>query len=442
MKRRIAVLFLTLLLLPSCNSTPVQVPPTTPVTLQIWANKSYVGGYAAVAEQFNSQFADKGIQIVFQHYNASEMAENLKLETNLMSGSGDIDLYFSYTTQALAKRIASGCALELTDLCARDGWSLPEMFSPQITKLYHDGKPYSVPATVGKMGIILNKDMFDAAGIPIPQEWTFEQFREIAAQLTHQEGENKVYGVYWNTNINLSEGLLHLTLPTLGGDPLYRNGGTESNFDNPTIYRALELLYNTMNLDGSAPNHEESVTKKLTMERMFFGQRCAMTVGAWLYNEAIDPQGYPHEFVTAFAPWPVVEEGSRHYTQGSLGYNLSINPKSAHIDQAWEFIKWYTTEGVKLNLSEGLTPSYTGIPAQEVAEELLKHSDGLVDGESVVRLFLNPDNNLSIPVISTRIDEVTACFDVGVEAALTQRKPLEQALLEAKAQADAILAAP
>lgn len=403
------------------------------VTLNVWVHQG-ITGLPLLLETFEKDFEGRGITVKFHEYDASNSMDNLQLDTNLIAGA-NVDVYFTHTTQNLSKRIGGGCALDLTALCARDNWDMEERFTSRVRSFYHDGRPFSIPTSVGKMGIILNKDLFDAAGIEIPQSWTFEEFREIAKQLTKPD----TYGVYWNTNNNISEALLHMVLSTLGGDPLYKSGGKKTNFDDPVIVEALRLIVNTMYADGSAPTHEDSYSKNLTMKELFLSGQCAMTVGSWLFSEVINDHQYEKDFVTAFAPWPVVEKGRQNYTQGSLGLHLSINPKSPHIDEAWEFVKWYAEKGSGVLISEGYVPSATTYDASFVEEELLKNAGGKIDKESAAALFLNPDENLSIPLISDKIIEITRIFDVAVEDVLIGREEPRAALVRAKAEADGLL---
>lgn len=438
MKKLLAFSLSVILLACGCANISQEPIAEDMVTLTVWINAGLINT-ELIQDDFNREFEEQGIRVDFHEYDAGNAMRNLQLETNLMAGGG-IDVYLTYTTQALSKRVYSGCALDLSELCRRDGIDPVEIYSPLVTRIFYDGRPYSMPSSVGKMGMILNKDLFDEAGIDVPTEWTFDEFREIAGKLTKTDAYGTTYGVYWNTNNNLSEALLHLVLPTLGGDPLYRQGGRAGNLNDPVIAAALELIYNTMHVDRSAPTYEDSYVQHATMEDLFFNQRCAMTVGAWMFGSVLDTQAYPHDFVTAFAPWPVVDEGKRYYVQGSYGANLSINPKSAHIDEAWEFIKWFVTKGCRPYISEGYIPAYNGFSQDLIAEQLLKNTRGLVDEESVVSLFLNPDNNMSVPSISKKIPETTEIFEAAVEKVLLGRMPVQDALDEANRQADLLLA--
>lgn len=403
------------------------------IQLHLWGNQS-LNEFSVIIQNFEKEHPD--MKIVYHQYRSSDVSENLKLETNLLAGGSNVDVYFTYTTQTLSKRIKGKMAMDLWALCQRDGFDMEKNFTDNVTKFYYQGHPYAVPTTVGKMGIILNKDMFDAAGISVPRDWDFEEFRDICRRLTYGEGSEKVYGIFWNTRANTSESLLHLVLPTLGGDPLYKDGGLESNMDDPVICQALELLDATMNVDQSAPDYRESEIRKLSMEEMFFNGRCAMTVGAWLFESAIDSESYPHDFVTAFAPWPVIDKGLRNYTQGSFGGHLSINPNSQNVEAAWTFIKWYATKGCFENIACGYTPCFDGFLSTEVEAKLLSRADGLIDRGSALRVLLNPDTNLSIPVVENKIDIITEIFDSAVEDTLTGKMSAAEALARAKMRAD------
>ena len=64
----------------------------------------------------------------------------------------------------------------------------------------------------------------------------------------------------------------------------------------------------------------------------------------------------------------------------------------------------------------------------------------MLDRESAKRVLLNPDMNLSIPVIEKKIDVVTEIFDAAVESVLTGKADAATALTSARVQADGELA--
>ena len=124
-----------------------------------------------------------------------------------------------------------------------------------------------------RYGIVINKDMFDAAGIEVPTEWTYDEFREIAKKLTHGEGQDKVYGMFWNSQQDLTYLFSYLVAQTNGGDPMYLSE-TETAFLDTVVVKSVELINNMMNVDQTSPTHTDSMTQKLSQEGMFLTERC------------------------------------------------------------------------------------------------------------------------------------------------------------------------
>ena len=406
------------------------------VTLRFWGGVPPEVGPQASVDLFNEQYADKGIRVEYERF-VNDDTGNLKLETNLLSGDG-VDLYMTYTTDILAKRAEGNMALDLSELIERDGFDLTQYGGSLMESYYINGKPYCVPTKLDQYGIVLNKDMFDAAGIPIPTEWTFDEFREVAKKLTHGEGQDKVYGMFWNSQQDLTYILSYLVAQTNGGDPMYLSE-TESAFTDPVVLAAVELIYNMMNVDGSSPTHADSVTQKLSQEGVFLAGKSAMTIGPWMVRSIKDLDNYPHDFVTAFAPYPVYAEGQRNFTQGGYGDMLCINPKSEHIEEAWEFIKWYATEGMLPVVEGGRVPCFNTYDPAEVTAAFLKGGEELLDSETTMTVLINPADNYAAPSITNHSAEIKRVFTEEMETILLGDETPAEGMAKAKERADAIL---
>ena len=393
------------------------------VTLRFWGGVPPEAGPQASVDLFNEQYADKGIRVEYERF-VNDDTGNLKLETNLLSGDG-VDLYMTYTTDILAKRAEGNMALDLSELIERDGFDLTQYGGSLMESYYINGKPYCVPTKLDQYGIVLNKDMFDAAGIPIPTEWTFDEFREVAKKLTHGEG-------------HLTYILSYLVAQTNGGDPMYLSE-TESAFTDPVVLAAVELIYNMMNVDGSSPTHADSVTQKLSQEGVFLAGKSAMTIGPWMVRSIKDLDNYPHDFVTAFAPYPVYAEGQRNFTQGGYGDMLCINPKSEHIEEAWEFIKWYATEGMLPVVEGGRVPCFNTYDPAEVTAAFLKGGEDLLDSETTMTVLINPADNYAAPSITNHSAEIKRVFTEEMETILLGDETPAEGMAKAKERADAIL---
>lgn len=402
----------------------------------MWGGVPAEAGPQKVCDNFNELYKDKGIQVEYERF-VNDDTGNLKLETNLLSGTG-VDLYMTYTTDVLVKRASGNMALDLSQLMERDGFELTNYFGSMAEAYYVDGKPYSIPTKLDKYGIVINKDMFDAAGIPVPTEWTFEEFREIAKTLTHGEGQDKVYGMFWNSQQDLTYLFQYLVAQTNGGDPMYLSE-TESSFQDPVVLKTVELLNNMMNVDMTSPTHTDSMTQKLSQEGMFLTGKSAMTVGPWIVRSIKDTATYPHDFTTAFAPYPVVEEGKRNYTQGGYGDHLCINPKSEHVEEAWEFAKWYATEGMLPVVEGGRVPASNTYDAEEVTKAFLSGAEDHMDSESTMAVLIAPADNYAVPSITNHAAEVKKVAVEELEKIFIGQQTVEEGMAAAKERADEIL---
>ncbi|MEY8355797.1 sugar ABC transporter substrate-binding protein [Lachnospiraceae bacterium 54-53] len=406
------------------------------VTLRMWGGVPAEAGPQEVCDNFNQLYKDKGIQVEYERF-VNDDTGNLKLETNLLSGDG-VDLYMTYSSDVLTKRAEGNMALDLTELMERDGFQLTEYFGTMAEAFYIGGKPYSIPTKLDQYGIVLNKDMFEEAGIEIPEEWTFDEFRETAKKLSHGEGQDKVYGMFWNSQQDLTYPFTYLVAQTNGGDPMYKSE-TETSFDDPVVLKSVELINNMMNVDKTSPTHTDSVTQKLSQEGMFLTGKCAMTIGPWIVRSVKDQASYPHDFETAFAPYPVVEEGKRNYTQGGYGDHLCINPKSRNVDAAWEFAKWYATEGMLPVVSGGRVPASNTYDSAEVTEAFIKGAEEYLDLETTQKILITPSENYAVPSITNHIAEVRKIAVEELEGIFIGKQTVEEGMAKAKARADEIL---
>lgn len=409
-------------------------PSGKTVTLRVWGGVPPESGPQKSIDQFNAAFKDKGIQAEYERF-VNDTTGNLKLETSLLSGD-DVDVYVTYGATPLAKSASGNMTLDLSDLIKRDNFDIESIFGSVAKAYYVNGKPYSIPTNLAQYGIVINKDMFDAAGIPIPTDWTFDEFREIAKKLTKGEGQNKVYGMFWNSQQELMYPFDALSVQTLGGDPLYKAGGKEANITDPVNVKSVELINNMMNVDHSSPTHTDSVTQKLSQEGMFLTGKTAMTVGPWMIRSIKDTKQYPHDFVTAFAPYPVADKGQRKYTQGGYGDLVCINPKSRNIDAAWEYVKWYATKGMLPMAEGGRVPAANTYQPDDVTGAFLSGAEKLIDAGSTKKILITPVDNYAVPSITTKLPEISKILQEELENIYIGKETVQAGMENAQKRAN------
>lgn len=407
--------------------------------LQIWGAVPEDAGPDEVIKDFNEEYESKGIQAKYNYY-VNNDAGNKKMESALLAG-GSVDIYFSYDTSRLEKRIVSDMALDLTEYIKRDRIDMGAYFGNYVYSYYVDSKPYSIPTKLDQYGITINKDMFDEAGIKVPTEWDYEEFREIAKRLTKGTGTNKRYGMFFCTQQDINYAITFIAPRSLGGDPLYKKEGKTSNFDDEVLYQVVNLVNTMMNVDGSAPSHMDSVTQKLTQESMFLTEKSAMTIGPWIIRSVKDQETYPHDFVTAFVPYPVADKSIPNYDQGGLGDHLSICPKTKYKKEAWEFVKWYATKGMLPVVEGGRIPAYKGFAPNTITDLLLKGTEGNIDPVSAKEVLIISKENYAIPSFSNKLSDLNKIMAEEFEQIITRKTTVSQGLENAKKLGDEVLSA-
>jgi len=406
------------------------------VTLKLWGAVPPEYGPQEVVDNFNKEFKDKGIQVEYTRF-VNDDQGNLKLDTGLLAG-GDLDLYMSYGMDTLKKRASGKMAMDLSSFIEKDKFDMVKNFGNVIKDYNIDGKTYAVPETSGNPGILLNKDMFDAAGIKIPTSWTYDEFRAIAKKLTKGEGQDKTYGMFFNTvqQANYAVGFVG---STLGGDGNYKAGGKESNFDNAIFEKNLQLTSDMMNVDKSAVTHIDTATQKLTIEGLFLTGKVAMSIGVWSTRSIKDTAKYPHTFMTAYAPYPTVDKTPAKYTSGGLGDFISINPKSKYTQEAWDFIKWYSEKGSLPMAKYGRVPSSKNVDKAAILKVSTQGAEKLLDKKSYEAIMVKSYPNYGVPTITNKIAELSKVLNEECEATLTNQKTAKQAMASAKKRSDDLL---
>jgi multiple sugar transport system substrate-binding protein len=155
--------------------------------------------YIPIQEMFAEQDPSVAVNFVWHPGGAIEIQQKL---LTMIAGGEAPDMYWTHTyiNPGLAKR---NVPLALDDLFASDtSWSPDDYFAGSIADFQLDGKLYAMPRETTASVMIYNKTLIEERGAPLPTEdWTWDDFVEIARTVTGGEGADKVYGVA-NFNAN------------------------------------------------------------------------------------------------------------------------------------------------------------------------------------------------------------------------------------------------
>jgi multiple sugar transport system substrate-binding protein len=91
---------------------------------------------------------------------------------------------------------------DLDERIAAEQFDLGIYWPPAVEGCKLDGKLYGLPKDISDVVVYLNTDLFDAAGVELPtNEWTWDDFREIAKALTLDTDDDGEIN-QWGTSIN------------------------------------------------------------------------------------------------------------------------------------------------------------------------------------------------------------------------------------------------
>jgi multiple sugar transport system substrate-binding protein len=308
--------------LPACSSSG-----QTSDTLQVWGGVPAASGPATVVEAFQRKFPQ--YRVNYTRF-VNDDRGNLKLDTALQGGL-DIDVYFTYAPASLALRAASGLMADLTDRVKADP-DLALFLDTEQPRAFLDGSRIKALATAREPYFVLfNEKLRQQARVELPNQWTIDDFHRTAQRLT----TGSTIGAY---------SIPDVPRIALGPNYWYADNG-RSNFDNPVFEQSL-ALGRSMISEGSAFPWKEVLARHLDA----YQQNSFLKAEFHLWSTApfnlrylYDAKNYPHDFKVGFAP-PPTADGS-DWNGGSYNNFVMINPKSPMTEAAWQFIKFWLTEG-------------------------------------------------------------------------------------------------
>ncbi|WP_053373964.1 ABC transporter substrate-binding protein [Paenibacillus sp. FJAT-27812] len=373
---------------------------TKKIKLTLWGGVPPEAGPQAVVDEWNAK--NPNVQVEYVRF-VNDDAGNLKLDTALIAGQ-DADLYINYTLSRLQKRIDAGVAV---DMSAKTDYNIDEQMGPDAKQWMINDKYYGMPTKKNMAFIWLNKDMLDAAGLPIPPlDWTWSDVQEYALKLK----QPNVWGLLQHDAAFTTQ-----FDGTIGGDGYVKADGT-SNFDNAYWKQGFEILHNMMFKDKSTPEYGEQLTSKMPVDTMFLkGETAMLTAGEFIFRNANNLVDFPHDFKIAFAPIPRISKDQTNFKYpGGLGDVLSVNAKSKNQEAAWEFVKWYADGGMLPMAPGGRIPSSKSVDSTEAIDLLLKGYEDMYDRDSLNKVVFGQFESfqLNVPqqVIDARKEEYEKYF--------------------------------
>lgn len=399
--------------------------------ISIWMPQSDIDRqWAGLAAKFTEA---TGIDVKF--IVAPEKTEESiqKLTILLASGEG-VDIIPNNNPLYLADKADRGALLPLDDLMKRDGITDNSLHgTAEIGRMVvKDGKLYGLPHSAPTQWFVYyNKDLFDKAGVAYPAaEWSWDDFRKTAKDLTMGEGGDKTYGAYLHT-----WEMFYMLQAIQGEHQWYKNG--KANVTDVQTLKDSVALYKGLGDDGSMPTYADAVSSKMHYHAMFKSGKAAMIViGDWVLNAyrkaEVDGE---IAFKWDVAPLPTASNIPAGRTFGNPGF-LSIPKTSPNPEAAWKFLKYLQSDEGQAAVAEmkkPINPKFNDVFLSD-KDGLAPVPAGAVAAYSGLSMVYEKVNG------GPKVSEFTNILKEELILSLVESQSIEESLINAEARINSVLA--
>jgi multiple sugar transport system substrate-binding protein len=311
-----------------------------------------------------------------------DLPDDRAVRLNEISAGTAPDLV-AFDSSDLPRVYLMGALQDLTPYYEADNFDPDAEFYESVWKT---GWVQNVPVAIAKdystSAWYVNTDMFEQAGLDIPEEgWTYDEFVQIAQQLTLDANGNNAtspdfdpenvvqWGAsypYWGGDTGWWRGFQSF-LYSFGAHTISDDGTTTAGYMNsPEAVAAWEWYRDFVHNSGATADATIMAATNVPFQDMFTGGTLAILSsyhGPWwqdVFNEAPD-------LSWAVVPLPT---GPGGHEAAIMWMGWGINVNSENPEEAWQLLKWLTTEpGQRVFALKALT-GHIGS-----AEELQKEDD-------------------------------------------------------------------
>ncbi|MDR5751513.1 MULTISPECIES: sugar ABC transporter substrate-binding protein [unclassified Caballeronia] len=277
--------------------------------------------------------ANPDIQLKWVILEENVLRQRATTDITTNSGQFDVMTIGTYEAPLWGKR---GWLTPISGLPA--SYDLEDVVKSARDGLSYNGQLYALPFYVESSMTYYRKDLFQAAGLKMPDQPTYDQIKQFADKLTDKSKGQ--YGICLRGKAGWGENMAFVStvVNTYGGRWFDENW--KAQLDTPEWQKAVGFYADLLKSDGPPGASSNGFNENLTL--MSSG-KCAMWIDAtvaagMLYNKAQSQVADKIGF--AAAPVAVTPKGS-HWL---WSWSLAIPKTSKSQDAAKKFIAWATSK--------------------------------------------------------------------------------------------------
>ena len=450
MKKVLAILLAAMMLLPmfataegAADITSWILEEDTSIAgdISFWMPFKGSQGMDALIADFNKTYPN--IKVTLNTYNNNSDG-NLSVNTSIMAG--EVDVIASFGLSNAYKRWEAGLYEDLTDLVEEEGIDLVANWGSDAFK--YDDCIYTFPCGGLSYYVAINMTAWDKAGLgELPTEWTWDEYLAASKAMTeyNEDGTVKVYG---GSSYHSQNYFTYVYGQVVGKNAYYDAEGM-SSFDEEIMINALKTEYQAEVVDKIWFPKSVYRGDNLQSQQTFLVERVVNScINPNMVRFMPDTENYGVDFITGFAPWPVVEKGQTNYMSGvspfsHAGIAYEDGRSEEEFQACWAFLKWYSTYGVKYLVAAGHQPNWIGTEAGSALELLFgseENAANFVDIESFKRVVGVSTNPFYYEDELTAYSKVNSLVSEYTMYALNDQMSPEEALAELTKLADEAIA--
>ncbi len=371
------LLSLLLVLLMVCGLASTASASGEPTVVKFWThvNGAWNASYEGLIAEFEAANPDVKIEYTTLPYEEFEA----KMQTSLLGEAG-ADVYevwggwmLDFVEAGALKETPEEFVAELRE----------DAFAPVLGTLEKNGKIYGAPLefNVEYGGLLVNKKLFEAAGIEYPTTWA--EVIDVAKQVAVQKGEvMEMRGLEYAHLDALLNNFLAMILQK-GGRYMDDNG--KLDFNTPEAAEAMTELISYIK-DDHVTNLEMTFATSLDMEghEYLALDECYMiTRGPWVISTCIEDYGRELGVDMEYIPQPPFypDSGVPQLWSAETGWSLCVSNNTQVADAAWRFVRFILEPEnlVRHNINCAQLPPRASAASDPLYLEMMPYMKPLLD---------------------------------------------------------------
>ncbi|GAA2110427.1 sugar ABC transporter substrate-binding protein [Streptomyces synnematoformans] len=328
--------------------------------------------------------------------------------TTMLAGGDDTDVITVKNVTDYSRWSSRGQLADVTDAMPAGG----EKDLAGLEAFDSDGSYYALPYRQDFWLLFYNKTLFDQAGVDYPEDLTWDEYVDVAEQLT-EDGGDQVYGAYQ-----------HVWRSVVHAVAAAQNGGDQLSGDYDFFAEQYETALELQD-SGSTLDFGTATAQQADYGTLFESGKAAMVpMGTWYAARLIEAtQNGDTDVEWGMAPLPQRADATSTTTFGSPT-SFGVNKKAANPDLAKEFVEFAAGEqGAEAITEIGVVPA---LQSSELIQKYLS-LDGMPTDKLSAKAFEPDEIALEMPV-SENTSDVDTILEEEHELIMVGEKSIEDGI--------------